>query len=363
MSGRPRIHGRSDGRDPIENDVSTATLRTGSTLPAGDESFAPRGVFRDVFQSVARHLRLVAAIPLVIAFVVGVYALTRPHLYTATTSFVAQNATGTAGAGALGGVAAQLGVRIPGMGGQSPQFYADLLDSHKLLESVVASPFAVGAPQYQARGPLWTIWSVQAPTPAQRVEATIGALRHSTHIIVAPETGIVTVRVSTQWPTLSLAIAQRYVDLLNAFNLQTRQSQATAERRFAEGRVADLGAELATAEGRLQAFLTENRRYDAPDLVATYQRLQRDVMLRQQLYTAMMQTYEQAKVDEVRDTPVITVVEPAYVNPIPDSRGVIRAVATALVVGLVLAVVAALLLDLRSTRRPARDARERDVHG
>ena len=46
--------------------------------------------------------------------------------------------------------------------------------------------------------------------------------------------GVVTFEVETFNPQLSAKIAQRLLDLLNRFNLETRQSQAAAERRFTE---------------------------------------------------------------------------------------------------------------------------------
>ena len=37
-------------------------------------------------------------------------------------------------------------------------------------------------------------------------------------------------------------VAQRFLDLLNEFNLERRQSQAAAERKFVEGRLAEVQA-------------------------------------------------------------------------------------------------------------------------
>lgn len=39
------------------------------------------------------------------------------------------------------------------------------------------------------------------------------------------------------------------------------------------------------------------------------QRLQKELDLRQQVYTTLAQAYEQARIDAVRDTPVITIIE------------------------------------------------------
>jgi len=42
--------------------------------------------------------------------------------------------------------------------------------------------------------------------------------------------------------------------------------------------------------------------------------------MRQQVYTSLVQSYEQARIDEVRNAPVITVVEEAEEPVRPDSR-------------------------------------------
>jgi len=90
----------------------------------------------------------------------------------------------------------------------------------------------------------------------------------------------------------------------------TRQSQAAAERGFTEERMAEAQEELRAAENELQRFLQNNRQFqNSPELVFQHDRLQRRVAMRQQVYTSLVQSYEQARIDEVPNTPVITVVE------------------------------------------------------
>jgi capsule polysaccharide export protein KpsE/RkpR len=78
---------------------------------------------------------------------------------------------------------------------------------------------------------------------------------------------------------------------------------------------------LRASEDRLLAFSQANRRIqDSPDLIAQRARLERDVTMQQQIYTTLAQAYEQAKIEEVRDTPVLTVITPPEVPARPDSR-------------------------------------------
>jgi len=75
------------------------------------------------------------------------------------------------------------------------------------------------------------------------------------------------------------------------------------------------------AENEPQRFLQNNRQFQSsPELVFQHDRLQRRVAMRQQVYTSLVQSYEQARIDEVRNTPVITVVEEAEEPVRPDSR-------------------------------------------
>jgi uncharacterized protein involved in exopolysaccharide biosynthesis len=128
---------------------------------------------------------------------------------------------------------------------------------------------------------------------------------------------VVTISVRTLDPELSAAIARRLVDLVLGFDVGTRQSQASAERGFAEGRLGELKGELLTAEDSLKTFLADNRQFtNSPELRFEHDRLQRQVLMRQELVTAMAQAYEQARIDEVRNTALITVID----EPIPPSR-------------------------------------------
>jgi uncharacterized protein involved in exopolysaccharide biosynthesis len=120
---------------------------------------------------------------------------------------------------------------------------------------------------------------------------------------------------------VSLAIAGRLLDGLNHFNRITRQSQAREERRFTEARLADAQASLRAAEDALQRFLEGNRQFSASAALKFQQdRLQREVQLQQQVVTSLAQQYEENRIREVRDTPVITVIDPPVLAARPDAR-------------------------------------------
>src|SRR5690606_9280112 len=131
---------------------------------------------------------------------------------------------------------------------------------------------------------------------------------------------------------------------------------ARAEREFVGARLQEAERELREAEAELEAFLRQNRRYDqSAQLQFEYGRLQRQVELRQQVYVTLAQAFEQVRIEEVRNTPVISVLE----SPEGSARrrgGRIAKVMMALAVGVMAGLLAALVRDFarrERTRNPA----------
>ena len=165
-------------------------------------------------------------------------------------------------------------------------------------------------------------------------------------VSIGPETGVVTVRVRTDQPELSAAVGRRLLDLISAFDLEIRQSQASVERDFAGGRLGQLRTELSTAEDSLKTFLVENRQFaNSPQLTFEHDRLQRQVVMMQELVTAMAQAYEQARIDEVRNTSVITVIDQPEPPALPDPRGRLMKLVLGMILGLMAGLGLAFILE------------------
>ena len=140
-------------------------------------------------------------------------------------------------------------------------------------------------------------------------------------------------------PNLSVQVASRLLEMLNEYNVRRRQSQAGAEREFVAVQLAQAQADLTAAEDLLATFYRNNRRFaDSPELAAEEARLQRRVNLRQQLHLALSQSYESAKIEEIRNTPVLTVIErpEGFIQRVP--RGTVRKAGLAFVLAFLLAV-------------------------
>jgi uncharacterized protein involved in exopolysaccharide biosynthesis len=282
---------------------------------------------------VVEQWRVVARVAGVLVLAVVAWTLLRTRTYTAVTAFMPQASEGARSSAA--GLAARFGVTLPAADpGQSPQFYGQLATSEELLRHLVDSAYATG-PDAPPTSLVELLEAGGGTAAEQRMEA-VQELRERIRVTLDAETGVVRVGVTTRWPAVSQQVAAGLLALLNDFNLTRRQSRAGAERRFVEGRLQEAATELRAAEDELQGFLQRNRQYqDSPQLQFAFDRLQRAVSMRQGVYTSLVERYEEARIEEVRDTPVLTVVEPPRLPERPDRRRVLVKAVMALLVGLV----------------------------
>ena len=87
----------------------------------------------------------------------------------------------------------------------------------------------------------------------------------------------------------------------------------------------------------MQQFLQRNRDLlNSPELTFQRDRLQREVSMQQEVFTSLAQALEQAKIEEVRDTPVLTLVEEPELPVRPDRLRLIVKGGMALLGGLML---------------------------
>lgn len=273
-----------------------------------------------------RHRHVIVLVSFTVAVAVVGISLMLPSVYTATSSITPESGQGQTGR--LAGLATQFGIAVPtGQSVQSPQFYADLLTGRALLRETAVTEYEVrsdreGTDAESRQRDLVSVLGVEADTRNRAEAKTIEVLRDEVVAVTTdPETGVVELSVTTRWPELSRQIAERMIDLVNRFNLERRQSQASAERKFLDDQTARAKSALHAVEDSLQRFLEQNRNYqNSPALRFRHDRLQRRVTLRQQVFTSLSESLQQARIDEVRNTPVITVVQPPELPARPDSR-------------------------------------------
>lgn len=287
------------------------------------------------------------------------FGLLSTRVYTSSATFLPQGAE--AANSGIAQAASQFGFRVPtGAGVWGPPMYVELLRMRALLEPIVFDTVTV-AEESSRRIRIIDLLQVSAPSPDRRIELGVRRLAKMVKSKEVKALNSVQLAVTTPWPSVSFAIAQRLVRGVNEFNLRTRKSQAVAERQFVEARVNDAESTMRDAENRLQDFLQRNRNIaGSPELAFERDRLQREFTLRQQMYSSLMQSRDDARIREVRDTPVITVLEDPRMPVLPDPRNVTLKGTLGALGGALLAILLAFVVEgvSRARRTPSEEAME-----
>jgi uncharacterized protein involved in exopolysaccharide biosynthesis len=278
--------------------------------------------------------------------------LTSPRVYKSTATFIPQAAQGSSSG--LAQAASQLGFSIPSSGGAwSPQMYVELVRSRSVLMPIVLDTVTV-TEEGGKRAALVDLLKVKAPTPERRATGAVQVLGKMVQATEERKLGGVTLSVVSRWPSVSLAVAERLVQRVDRFNIETRKSQALAERQFVEGQVAESEAALREVENRLQSFLQGNREIGgSPSLSFERDRLQREVTRLNLLYTSWLQSREEARIREIRDTPVITVLEEPRLPLIGEPRKSVQKGMVGGFAGLALGALIAFLIEGLAIARKA----------
>ncbi|MFC1559159.1 GNVR domain-containing protein [Gemmatimonadota bacterium] len=288
----------------------------------------------ELINVVLRNRRLFVLIPLIIFIFVEGYTFIQPRTYSSSCSFVPQSSPNQSSLTTT--LAAQFGVSVPaGDAGQTPEFYADLIISREILSDLIDTTYVYHDDNDEAmNASLSELLEIKGESEEIVREKTIQVLGKLLSVSTDLQTGLVNLSVQSKWPAVSQRIAQYILDLVNQFNLATRKTQATAERIFTESRLEEVAGELRESEDALQDFLQTNRQWEvSPELAFVHDRLTREVIMRQQIFTTLSQAYEQARIDEVRDTPVITIVEKPETPVMPGRRRMILKGILAIMVG------------------------------
>ncbi|HEX5831766.1 MAG TPA: GNVR domain-containing protein, partial [Gemmatimonadaceae bacterium] len=325
----------------------------GALADGGD---APLSFARFLAGTLARA-RVGAVAGGITALLVLLSAVILPPVYRSRASFMANSGGGlklptSLGnlTGLAGSMVSELGAGIGSDPSESPTFYVQLLGSRELLTRLAESRFPdprTAAPADSAR--LVDILTLRPTQPRRRMERAVSELEGAMILDGDVKTNLVRLSVDLPYAELSALVANRAMELVDRFNLEQRSTRAGAKRAFLEGRVEQALAELTMTENRHRAFLEQNRVYNSPSLAAEEERLMRQAELTRDLYTSLRREYETARVNEVNDAPVITIVDSAVTParprwPRPGPLVVLALVAGGLV-GALAAACAALLAD------------------
>jgi uncharacterized protein involved in exopolysaccharide biosynthesis len=310
-----------------------------------------------------RRFQFIAVILLGVLIGGGV-SLLLPKKYESRASFIGVGGRSLvlpAGPGALGALAGQLG--IGSFGGTdaaslSPFFYADLVTADTILRQLARVRVPVSGDTNAAAYPLLGLLAVRGRSHADSIYRAVRRLHRMIVVDLDARTGVIEVTFTAPSPYLAAAAADSLLTLVNGFLGRDVRTRAGAQRRFLQDRVADAERQLGLAQDRLRAFLESNRDYrNSPALQFREAELQRDLDLKRDLYLSVARSLEEARINEVRDTPLLSVIDRPSVPPRPSSP---KPLVNAVLLGLFMPVLwLAFVLLRQRAPQPEETARDR----
>lgn len=241
--------------------------------------------------------------------------LTKPY-YTSTVTILPDYGSKETSLGALSSLASLAGVSV---GSGSPtEIYNNLITSESVLAPVIYAkykteeyPDSVNLIQYFELKPdknLTPELQKRKMFLAEFTALTKGRLSTD----VDRMTKILTITATMPEAQLSADVANKVAESLDSYIRTKRKSYSSEQRQYIDKRLGQVKDSLSYAENRLMYFREQNRTVNqSPALILEQTRLSRGVEILNAVYLELSKQLELAKIDEVKDTPVLNIKETA----------------------------------------------------
>ena len=133
-------------------------------------------------------------------------------------------------------------------------------------------------------------------------------------------TGLIQVNIEMESPNLAAEVANFIGSEIQSYIQKQNTVKAVKEKLFISGRLIVVKGELEKLEEDLKEFKERNRGYEvSPELFMIYSQKFREAEAKQQVYVTLQQQLELARISEVKQTPIINILDEAR-PPVSKSR-------------------------------------------
>lgn len=229
--------------------------------------------------------------------------------------------------------------------GSLVKLYPKIILSESVLKNVIYAEYyslklkdSVNLIQY---------WEIKEKTPELVYESTLKSLRDQLEVAMDNRTNFVSISIAMEEPQLSADVVNRVTSELDRFIRTKRTTNASEQRNWIQSRLVEVKRDLEKSENTLKEFREKNRRIiDSPQLLLEQERLIREVQINSTLYTELKKQYELVKIEEIKNIPIINIMDAgrAAANKASPKRALI------VVITFLLATSAACIYALLSTK-------------
>jgi len=134
----------------------------------------------------------------------------------------------------------------------------------------------------------------------------------------------IAVVVDGDYSLLSRDIVNAIFESIIDYSTEVTSIKAKEKRDFIQGRLLQIKKDLESSEEAMLVFREKNKNRTSPSLILQQDRIQRDIMLYDQLYLSLSDQLELAKIDEKDTTSSIFLLDAAEISSYKDGRGLLE---------------------------------------
>ena len=264
----------------------------------------------DIMLVLARQLKIIIIVPTVFCLFAIFYALFIAQPVFQSSAKIMSSSGG--GQTLTGGLAAQFGITFPSMQSQPAQWvYEDIIRSRTLAKVMLKRKF--NTEKFGKQKTLLQILTYGNDEPTVGIDTLIkdGVNQINSMFEISKGKGFYTITTSAFEPLFARDIAVALVEELDSHQSKYNKSKTSETRKFIEELIAEKEKELNYAEEELKNFRDRNRRMgNSPALLLEQQRLSREVAVLTGVFTTLKQQLETTKIEEVKDSDYVVVLDP-----------------------------------------------------
>jgi uncharacterized protein involved in exopolysaccharide biosynthesis len=263
----------------------------------------------------ANYIRQLIVFPFIFSIItlVSVFFIIRP-VYTSTAK-VLPIGDNNGSFSDMAGMASQLGLSMPmNFNNEIPwdEMFPEIIKSEKLAKEVLIKNFT--SRKYGENQSLFSIiereYKLKNKTENFLENMIIHEFNKMIRVSKSRLSPIVTIELDFFEPQVSAEILDKVVEISGKTQVKIKLKQISEKRQFIEERISEVMNALKKAEIDLKEFKESNRRADSsPSLKLDESRLEREVSLQTTLYMTLKSQYENVKIEEVKESAMIQVID------------------------------------------------------
>ena len=269
----------------------------------------------DIILTLARQLKVIIITPTILCTltIINVLFIAKP-VYTSTSKIMSSSSGG--GVSQAAGLAAQFGISIPSSQSDPKWVYPEIIQSRTLAKAMLKRKFDTN--QFGLQKSLLQILTYGNGKPDFNLDTLeimgVNTFLDMIEVSENKKTGILTLDVFALEPSLAAEINRGMIEELDKHQRKYNKTKTIDTKQFIEERIVDAEKELMAAEEDLKIFMDRNRRIEnSPALQLEKQRLGREVTVLTGVFTTLKQQLETTKIEEVKESDYVIVMDPPEV--------------------------------------------------